>query len=170
MVIANRKKFVMDPSNQQKLQAQRKKELRTRLRNMQDARKGKGSNLYKEQQKMKEEGEGQQAHMDTRDLETLLKKMGIDFDSLKLEMQKAHQRGQLRTMEDLAQFLSEKTGMNITEQDMMSHMQKPNVTQHFKAPSLAEYEPKETKTESDVEQTNKTLPKKKRTIEAPSYQ
>ena len=134
----------------------RKKEMRARIRNMQDARRGKHANARKQQNNNETE---QQKHLESKSIDTLLKQLKIDQPSIKLQLQQAFQKGQITNVQDLAKFLTQNTTLDITESDILTQLQGPP-TPTFSAPPLNEAALPEDSGCNDN--------KKKRTIRPPS--
>jgi len=125
----------MKNNNNKQTNAQRKQELRARIRNMQDARRGK---QFKQQQNSSETSSSnqQQKHLESKSIDALLKQLNIDQYTIKLQLQQAFQKGQISNVQDLAKFLTEKTKLDITENDILTKLQGPPPTPTFTPPPI----------------------------------
>jgi hypothetical protein len=109
----------------------RKKEMRARIRNMQDARRGKHANARKQQNNNETE---EQKQLASKSIDTLLKQLKIDQPHIKPQLQQAFQKGQITNVQDLAKFLTQNTKLDVTEKDILTQLQGPSPTPTFTAP------------------------------------
>lgn len=149
-------------NNNNQTNAQRKQELRARIRNMQDARRGK---QFKQQQQNSSETSSsnqQQKHLESKSIDALLKQLNIDQYTIKLQLQQAFQKGQISNVQDLAKFLTEKTKLDITENDILTKLQGPPPTPTFTAPPISTNQETLPNDKNDNDNDNNDKGKKKK--------
>ena len=111
-----------NPNNNNNVsRAERKKELRARIKAMQDARRGQNLATKSTQNMTKKEKKKMKNVTKSAQVDELLKQFNVNDTATKAALQKAIVDGRIGSMEDLAKFLSERTNSNVTTDNIMGN-------------------------------------------------